>query len=314
MIISASRRTDIPAFYSEWLMERLRDGWFIRVNPFQPKQQKRISLKPEAVDVIVFWSKYPRALLRYLPDLDRMGYRYYFQYTLNHYPEFVEPGVPDLVSRIDCFKRLSDWVGPERVIWRYDPIIISGLTGVEYHTRQFESLAVELSAYTRRVMISFLDIYPKLRPRLAKLRQKHGMEILDICNESVSSMEYGVENGKQIVFELAGKLETMAAAHSLEIYTCAEKIDLAASPGENHISRLPYPGIQHGGCIDIRLINRIFGLNLKTQKDRSQRKECLCAAAVDMGAYNTCRFHCVYCYANNGRNFHGTGNGIFPGQ
>lgn len=313
MIISASRRNDIPAFYSEWLMERVRDGWFIRVNPYQPRQQKRISLLPEAVDVFVFWSKYPKALMQYLPELDRMGYRYYFQFTLNHYPGFVEPGVPDLASRLGCFKRLSDEIGPEKVIWRYDPIIYSNLWDVQYHSRQFERLAGELSKFTRRVMISFLDVYPKIRPRLTTLAQKYGVEISDICDDGASINDNETES-RQIRSEFAVNFATIAAGHSLEIYSCAEKVDLAGEPDCNDMVRVMRPGIQHGSCIDVRLINRIFGFNLKVNKDKSQRKECLCAAAVDMGNYNTCRFQCVYCYANNRRNLHESRNGILPGK
>jgi DNA repair photolyase len=313
LIISASRRTDIPAFHSEWFMERIRDGGFIRINPFQPRQQKMISLLPEAVDVIVFWSKFPRPLLPCLPYLDQLGYRYYFQFTLNHYPEFVEPGVPDLAKRIDCFKQVSDQIGPERVIWRYDPVIAGNLTGITYHAREFEILAGQLSAYTRRVMISFLDIYPKIKPRLAKLAKEYGMEITDICNEMTSWEDDGTESHKLLLTQFAVTLSTIAASHSLEIYSCAEKVDLA-----NHMDTksggLSKSGIHHGSCIDIQLINRIFGLDLKYRKDPSQRKECRCAAAADMGTYNTCRFNCVYCYANNGRNLHEPRNCTVPGK
>jgi hypothetical protein len=302
-IISASRRTDIPAFYSEWFMERIRDGEFIRVNPFQPRQQRTISLSPEAVDAIVFWSKNPRPLLPHLPFLDRRGYCYYFHFTLNNYPGFVEPGVPNLASRIDCFKRLSDRIGPDKIIWRYDPVIISNMTGVDYHTGQFETLAGVLSPYTRRVVISFLDIYPKIKPRLAKLAKEHGMEITDIAGDDwIPNENHTIEGHCQMLFDLAAKLSAIASGHSLEIYSCAEKVDLTGNLDGIDAGRQVYPGIQHGSCIDIQLINRIFSLNLKYRKDRSQRKVCLCAAAVDMGAYNTCQFNCAYCYANNGRN------------
>lgn len=313
LIISASRRTDIPAFFSEWFMERIRDGGFIRVNPFQPKQQKMISLLPEAVDAIVFWSKNPGPLLRHLPHLDQLRYRYYFQFTLNNYPGFVEPGLHDLASRIDNFKRLSDLIGPEKVIWRYDPIIVSNMTGIDYHTGQFETLAGILSRYTRRVVISFLDIYPKIKPRLAKLAREHGMEVTDTSDDSASK-EDTKEEHRQLLCGIAAQFSAIAAGHSIEIFSCAERIDLTGNLNGNNAVGQIHPGIQHGSCIDARLINRLFGLDLKYHKDRSQRRECLCAAAVDMGTYNTCKFGCVYCYANNGRNLHESGNSALPGK
>lgn len=315
LIISASRRTDIPAFHSEWFMERVRGGEFIRVNPFRPRQRQVVSLLPEAMDAIVFWSKYPGPLLPHLSYLDQRGYRYYFQFTVNNYPEFVEPGVPDLASRIDCFKRLSGRIGPEKVIWRYDPVIFSNLTGNDYHIGQFETLARVLSPYTRRVVISFLDIYPKIKPRLAKLTKEHGMEITDISGDDFIAQDDNPREGHyQMLSEFAAKLSAIAASHSLEIYSCAEKVDLAGCFAGNGAGNQLHPGIQHGSCIDVRLINRLFGLDLKYRKDRSQRRECLCAAAVDMGTYNTCKFCCVYCYANNGRNLHESGNSTLPGK
>jgi hypothetical protein len=314
LIISASRRTDIPAFYSEWFMERVRDGGFIRVNPFQPRQQKMISLMPDAVDAIVFWSKNPGPLLRHLPYLDRLGYRYYFQFTLNNYPGFVEPGLLDLASRIDNFKRLSGLIGPEKVIWRYDPIIVSNMTGMDYHIGQFETLAGILSPYTRRVVISFLDIYSKIKPRLAKLARAQGMEITNISDDRAIQAGDIKEGHRQILSGIAAQFSAIAAGHSLEIFSCAEKVDLAGNLNGNNAGSQLDPGIQHGSCIDVQLINRLFDLDLKYRKDRSQRRECLCAAAVDMGTYNTCKFSCVYCYANNGRNSHESGNSALPGK
>jgi DNA repair photolyase len=301
LIISASRRTDIPAFYSEWFMERIHGGSFTRINPFWTRQQQEVSLLPETVDAIVFWSKYPGPLLPHLKCLDRLGYRYYFQFTLNNYPGFIEPGVPDLATRIDCFKRLSDQIGPDKVIWRYDPIIVSNMTGVDYHTGQFETLAEVLSPYTRRVVISFLDIYSKVKSRLAKLARERGLEICDIAEmENIIQDDNRTGEASRALACFTAKLSAIAAGNSLEIFSCAEKIDLAANLAGNTTGNQVHPGIQHGSCIDIQLINRLFNLKLKYRKDRSQRRECLCAAAVDMGVYNTCKFNCVYCYANSG--------------
>ena len=123
MIISASRRTDIPAFYSEWFMNRIREEYFYKVNPFNKNQVKGISLAPEDVDAIVFWSKHPKPIIPHLKKLNEKGYNYYFQYTMNNYPEILEPNLPELSKRIDVFKKLSSQTSPKQVVWRYDPII-----------------------------------------------------------------------------------------------------------------------------------------------------------------------------------------------
>ena len=156
MIISASRRTDIPAFYAEWLMNRLREGYCLVPNPFNPRQIARISLVPESVDAIVFWSKNPALMLRFLPVLEGMGYRFYFLFTLNAYPKALEPNLPPLKERISTFIELSTRLGPRRVIWRYDPIILSNRTDASYHREAFEGLCQKLAVHTKRVIISII--------------------------------------------------------------------------------------------------------------------------------------------------------------
>ena len=138
MIVSVSRRTDIPAFYSDWFIGRVRDGFCLVPNPFNKKQIARISLRPEDVDCFVFWSKNPRPLTRRLDELDRRGFRYYFLVTLNDYPPELEPALPDLGDRLAAFRDLADTLGPDRVVWRYDPIILSNRTDGAYHRRVFE--------------------------------------------------------------------------------------------------------------------------------------------------------------------------------
>jgi DNA repair photolyase len=276
MIISASRRTDIPAFYGEWFAGRIREGYFIRVNPYNPEQRKRISLERPDVDAIVFWTKYPAAFMKYLALLDAEGYNYYFLYTLNDYPAVFEPGVPGLAARIDAFLQLSAVLGPERVIWRYDPIIISRMTPVEYHCEAFTRLAERLNGSANRVIISFLDIYPKVKRRLERIDPRGELNLLDL-------REAGEHGRLDLLMTQIGKA---ASTNSLEIYCCSEKLDLSRY------------GVQHNGCIDAALLNRLFGTNLSLKRDPAQRQECLCAPAVDMGVYDTCGFHCSYCYAN----------------
>ena len=164
MIISASRRTDIPGFFVDWFMDRIREGYFTSVNPFNRSQHKVVSLKPEDVDCIIFWTKYPAPLLDQLPILDELGYRYYFQFTLNDYPDLFEPKVPPLPLHLDVFRELSEKIGKEKVIWRYDPIILSNLTSSEYHMEKFDYLTEHLTPYTDRVIISFWIYTEKLSP------------------------------------------------------------------------------------------------------------------------------------------------------
>ncbi|HEX3045255.1 MAG TPA: DUF1848 domain-containing protein [Bacillota bacterium] len=276
MILSASRRTDIPAYFSDWFMAELQKGSFIRTNPFNPKQQSVISVSPQTVDAIVFWTKDPAPLLPHLPAIDTMGYRYYFQYTLNHYPEVFEPHLSPLASRLATFQRLSDAIGPEKVIWRYDPIIVSDpLTPVTYHLETFARLASSLQGYTHRVILSFLDFYPKIKPRLRKLKEQDQVTVYDIT-ELAHETEF-----LQLVYELG----QIASCYDLDAFTCSEP------------AALEEYGIHHGSCIDPIFINHTFGLNLKPKKDPSQRPHCRCCASVDVGTYNTCKSGCYYCYA-----------------
>jgi len=161
MIISASRRTDIPAFYSEWFINRIRAGWCFVPNPLNYDQLAYVSLKPEDVDAIVFWSKNPAPIISHLNELDTMGFRYYFQFTLNAYPKVLEPRIPEFSKRIRTFRELGSKLGPMRVIWRYDPIIISNHTPIDFHIAAFSKIATSVKGSTHRVMISFADYYNK---------------------------------------------------------------------------------------------------------------------------------------------------------
>ncbi|RAK06309.1 uncharacterized protein DUF1848 [Halanaerobium saccharolyticum] len=275
MIISASRRTDIPAFYSKWFINRIREGFFFQVNPYN-QQQKGISLAPEAVEAFVFWSKYPRPLLKYLPELDHRGYNYYFQFTLNNYPELLESRLPSLEARISAFKELSQSLGKERVIWRYDPIIISSLTPPAYHLQQFSQLAAELKDSSSRVVISFLDFYGKTKSRLKKLEQENGISFRDLVKAEAELLSF------------CRSLKEIAEANDFEIQSCGEM--------NNDSARIIPPG----KCIDDQLLNQLFDLKLPSLKDPGQRQSCLCIKAAEMGVYNSCQFDCVYCYASRG--------------
>jgi len=272
MIISASRRTDIPAFFAEWFMDRVREGYCDVANPYRADQVSRVSLRPEDVDVIVFVTRNARPLLPHLAELDGRGLRYYFQYTLTGYPRLLEVNTPAVPDALDTLHRLVEYVGPERLIWRYDPIVFTTLTPLAYHAEQFARLAESLHGLTRHVTVSILDDYRWVTARLRKL-EKAGIMRLAISSEEE---EFG---------NVMRSLAAIARAHGMEIFSCAEPIDLQ-----------PY-GIAHGKCIGDAYIRRTFGIDITRRKDPSQRKSCGCVVSKDIGAYNTCRHGCVYCYA-----------------
>jgi hypothetical protein len=266
MIISASRRTDIPAFYGEWLMNRLKAGEVLVRNPMQPKQVSRILLSPERVDSLVFWTKNPENLLSRLPDIDALGYAYYFLFTLTPYDTTLEPGVPEKASIVEVFRRLSRLIGPEKVVWRYDPVVLTDLFSPAWHAASFRCLAEKLCGYTDRCIISFLDDYRKVRNRMHSVR-------------------YALPD-TALMGELSGMFTDTAVKHGIELYTCSHDIDLSCH------------GIMHSRCIDSELIGRITGRQIKgIKKDSRQRHTCGCVESRDIGSYDTCPHGCLYCYA-----------------
>ncbi len=276
MIISASRRTDIPAFYADWFMKRVREGYFYRVNPFNSRQVTGFSLKPEDVDAICFWTKNPRPLMSHLNELDGRGLNYYFQFTLNPYDTTFEPGVPPLPERIEAMAELAGRIGADRVVWRYDPVILSSATPVSWHLDQVGRIAGLLNGATRRLLFSFCDFYGKGQGRLNRALTGTGITLEDIAAPEL----------REALDLVARGFKAAADRFDLKIFTCSEEVDLAAI------------GIQHGACIDGTLIRELFGANVPSNKDKNQRESCNCAESVDMGIYNSCRFRCIYCYAN----------------
>lgn len=265
MIISASRRTDIPAFYSDWFFHRLKEGYVLVRNPMNPRQVSRISLSPEVVDGIVFWTKNPVPMLKRLGELEK--YNYYFQFTLTAYGPEVEKNIPSKNKIIiPAFQYLSERIGKERVIWRYDPIFFNETYTIEYHCRYFEALASKLSPYTEKCTVSFVDLYRNT---------KRNGRLLNIQPAAA---------GQQI-FLLEKFVET-AKKYGISIDTCAET---------NDFSRL---GIGPAHCIDRERLERIGKYRLQAGKDKNQRSECGCIQSIDIGAYNTCKNGCLYCYAN----------------
>ena len=265
MIISASRRTDIPSCYSDWFFRRLKEGCVCVRNPMNPHQVSHVSLSPEVVDGIVFWTKNPAPMLSRLELL--RDYTYYFQFTLNPYGRDIERNVPsknDIV--IPTFQKLSSEIGKERVVWRYDPILLSEKYTMEYHRKYFRLMADRLSDYTEKCTVSFIDIYKNIQ-------------------RSITPLGITAPSQNQI-FDLMGVFSEIAEEHGIYIDTCAEEIDL---------KRL---GIRHASCIDKERLARIGHYKLDISQDKNQRSACGCVSSIDIGAYNTCENGCVYCYAN----------------
>jgi DNA repair photolyase len=273
LIISASRRTDIPAFYSEWFMNRIREGYCYVPNPMNTHQVARVPLKPEDVEIIVFWSKNPAPMIPKLSELKKRGFSFYFQFTLNNYPLALEPGVPTLEKRLETFRILSNTIGATGVVWRYDPIIISNYTSYEFHQERFTYLAEELKGYTQRVMISMVDFYRKTDRRLSILEKEEGYQFK---RDIVDSEE---------MHQLLRFFSEIANKNNIEIFTCAEEKDYSKD------------GVPPGKCIDDEIIRKLNKSNLKYKKDPAQRESCLCMISKDIGINETCMHGCQYCYA-----------------
>ncbi len=265
MILSVSRRTDIPAFYSEWFMNRIREKYVLVRNPMSYHAVSRVILAPEVIDCIVFWTKNPAPIIPYLTEIDK-EYKYYFQFTLNGYDQDVEPNLPSLDERIDTFIKLSKQIGKECVIWRYDPILVSEKYDIEWHKNKFMYIAERLSKYTTSCVFSYLDMYDKISGNM----------------RGINSMQINISDMRNI----AQILKNEADKYGIILKTCSENVDLYDM------------GIEHSCCIDPKLISSLVGFNISCKKDTNQRQSCGCVESVDIGQYNTCRHGCKYCYAN----------------
>lgn len=265
MILSVSRRTDIPNYYFDWFCRRLREGYLYVRNPMNERQVSRIDLSPEAVEGMVFWTKNPAAMMGRLGEIEK--YPYYVQFTLTGYGRDVEPGLPDKQQvLLERFRELSRAIGRRRVIWRYDPILFNRVYTPDYHRKAFAAIAGSLEGYTERAVISFVDMYTKIRKNMAALQVRD------------------LPEGELALF--AGQLAAVAREHGMTVESCSEAIDLEAA------------GIRHGSCIDPGLMGEIMDCRILARKDKNQRKECGCMESVDVGTYNTCHNGCRYCYAN----------------
>jgi hypothetical protein len=270
-VISVSRRTDIPAFYTEWFMNRIRAGYARYKHPFGGKTYD-VSLKSEDVIAFVFWSRNYSPLLSYLPHLDQLGYGGYFHFTITDFGNPLEPHAPSTQKMIDVFKLLADRYSPRHVLWRFDPMILSNKTPDNFILEKFESLARQLSGYTERCYTSFVDFYNKTERNL-QILSKQGFHF------------YDPETEEKIA--LAGQLVDIGKTYDIRLYACCESELLAV------------PDVLQAHCVDALLIHELFPEKFRKLKKSPTRKGCGCFASRDIGAYDTCISGCVYCYANS---------------
>jgi len=292
IIISASRSTDIPTFYSDWFISRWKAGYLKWTNPFNG-QPLYVSFKNTRA--VVFWTKNPRPMFKYLDYMDKNIPNYYFQYSLNDYDaEGFEAKVASVESRIKTFKELSDRLGKKRVVWRFDPLILTDKIDIDELLRRVKQIGDELKDYTTKLVFSFVDIgiYRKVENNLKR--------------EQVNYIEWTPE----LMDRFAQRLYEINKDWGLELGTCSEKINLDKYE------------IVHNKCIDDDLMKDIFGddsklmkflgyeknifgelqpIKTKNLKDKGQREDCGCIMSKDIGQYNTCPHECNYCYANTSK-------------
>lgn len=310
VIISASRSTDVPAYYAKWFFNRLEKGYCVWYNPFN---QKPSYVSFENCKVIVFWTKNPEPIIPYLPELDKRGIHYYFQVTLNDYEhEGFEPNVPPLESRVATFRTLAKKIGKERVIWRFDPLIVTRELTPRELLKRIWKVGNLLKGCTEKLVFSFVDVraYRKVQNNLVK-----ETEFFD--KDTVDSAEMTEAQRKEVIEGLVKIREAWEKdGWNVSMATCGEDFDYDAY------------GIAHNRCVDGELMERVFGEDKslvhylrtgklaepdlfgelppipekgKNLKDKGQRKVCGCMISKDIGMYNTCRHFCVYCYANTSK-------------
>ena len=268
-IISVSRRTDVPAFYADWFMRRVREGFAGVVNPFGGKRYLA-SLRPEDVSCFVFWSKDFTPFIESLETLDRLGYKFYFNYTITALPAVFESHV-DKDAALKTLLYLSDRYSPAHINWRFDPIVFSGITDEAFYLDAFARLAGQLAGRVERCYFSFVTQYSKVKRNFQQVQEHAGVQVTDRSPDQKIA--------------LAGRLAAIAEQYGIRMYSCC---------GEYLVS----PAIQKAHCIDGAIVQRLFSPGGFEYKDKPTRKECGCTESYDIGAYDTCPHGCVYCYAN----------------
>ena len=266
MILNTGSRTDIPAFYSEWFRNRIRDGFVLVRNPYYPELVLRYRIDPSVVDLIAFCTKNPAPML---PEMDMLkAFRQLWYVTITPYGKEIEPGVPDKSEVLNTFCALSDRIGSRHIIWRYDPIFLNDTYSIPFHIQAFEEMCARLSGYTQRIVISFIDLYEKTKRNFPEVRE--------------------VSSADRLVIGKA--FSGIARRYGMRVHTCLEGTDMAQF------------GIDTGGCMTKRVLEEVLGEELLVPSGTTPaRKGCSCLLGADIGAYNTCRHFCKYCYANYNR-------------
>lgn len=270
-IISVSRRTDIPAFYSEWFMNRIRDGYVRWVNPFSRLIHK-ISLRPEDVMAFVLWSKNYAPLLPHLDELDASGYRMLFHFTINGLPREFEPRVPDTMEMAKCARSLARRYGADAVLWRYDPVLISSITDKQYHLNRFRELCNALEGHVKRCYFSFTVFHPKVQRNASVLHKQTGIVLHDL------------PNAERV--DIASVLADIACEHGIEMLSCCGDYLVGGK-------------IKKANCTDAALLYRLYPDRTRRLIAAPTREGCGCCECTDIGMYDTCPHGCVYCYANS---------------
>lgn len=267
MILSVSRRTDIPAFYADWFYNRIAEGFILIRDRNNAKNVTRYPLTKDFVQAIVFWTKFGAPLLPKIESLQ--GWQFYIQHTLTSYTQELERNIPPKKEVVKGFVDLSDKIGPDRMIWRYDPIILSNRFTVEYHKRWFEEIARKLAGKTHRCVVSVLDQYPKNYAAL----------------QAVGAFAPAFLTTKELLTHFV----SVASSWGITVEACAEEADFRSV------------GVNPTKCIDDRILYKLVNSQISSQKDRSQRAACGCVESFDIGANNTCPGGCVHCYAQNSK-------------
>lgn len=266
MILNTGSRTDIPAYYSEWFYNRIREGYVLVRNPYFPTQVTRYLLDPEVVDIMVFCTKNPKPMLdkdALFRELTTVFDTFWFV-TITPYGTDIEPYVPPKEQVIQSFQALSALVGKQRVSWRYDPVFVTEEYSVKKHVSQFRAMAEALAGYTSQCVISFIDLYEKTKKNFRGIRSVTGEE----------------------QEQLTAAFAEIAGDTGLQIHLCCEN------------ERLARANVDADGCMSKTVLESALGCKLDVPQEKAARKECACLLGADIGAYNTCGHGCLYCYAN----------------
>ena len=270
-LISASRRTDIPAYYSDWFMDKIKRGFCQVVNPYNAKIVETITLDVGSVDGIIFWSRDYSRMASQFEKLAKIGYRFYFQYTIIGYPEIIDPGVPEIISACKTAHWLAGKFGRHCVVWRYDPIVLTSATDAKWHKEKFTALCRALEGATDTCVISFIDMYKKL--------DRNFFPLLDRNNIILAKPQWDE------LEDLAVALKEIAENHGIHLTACCEpRLDEQIAPPAK--------------CVDVSRLEEAWKVELHSVKKRPTRAGCCCVESKDIGAYNRCPAGCAYCYAN----------------